>query len=276
MLKKLKVLDLIKLMKYMKPRAVAYFAGLFGYSLAEASIVILIPITIKYMVDAAIKGEMALLHKGLILAVSESVAVCVLFIIFVYLYLSTVNKTVTDIKIRMFRHVVRLPITYFEKNHSGDLISRLSNDVNVLNGAYGWILQQILFISFSGIGSLVLMIVLEWRFSIILLLVAALSAIINSKFSVKIRDTSNVLQKVLAELTERISDMLSGFTVMKMFHIEEVLKDKFSQKKRRGTSSYLFKIKNGSSSGYLQLCCKLGKLRRNYYNRSIIGGSRKN
>jgi ATP-binding cassette subfamily B protein len=220
----------MKIMKYMKPRALAYIAGLLGYSLTEASIVILIPVTIKYMIDAAIKGEMALMHKGLILAVAESVAVCVFFIIFVYLYLGTVNKTVTDIKIRMFKHVVKLPISYFEKSHSGDLMSRLSNDVNVLYGTYGGILQQILFVLFSGIGSFVLMAVMEWRFSIILMLVAVASAMINAKFSVKIRDASNVLQKVLAELTERISDMLAGFTVMKMFHIEEVQKNKFSQK----------------------------------------------
>jgi ATP-binding cassette, subfamily B, bacterial len=228
MLKKLGIVELYKLFKQIKKRKLPYFTGLFGFSIVEASIVVLIPIIIKMMIDAVLKNDMEILRQGITLAIFEAVLASSLFIWLIYLFYGGVHRIVTDIKIRIMEHVLNLPVAYFEKNHSGDIISRVSNDINVLYGAYGWIIRDILFVSFSGIGSAIVMIILDWRFSIMLLLIGILSAILNAKFTMKIKGISDKLQKDMGKTTEKVSDLLSGFIIVKMFHIEDRLNSKFN------------------------------------------------
>ncbi len=228
MLKKLGFYDLIKLFKYLRPRTFWYFLGLFGDTATEASLVLVVPIIIKIMVDASIKRDSAMLWKGFIIAGSEAIIASALFLIFIPLLWTTISRTMVDIKIKIVKHVLRLPVSYFEKNHSGDIISRLTNDVDILWGPLGWILRQIIFVTFSGVGSAIIMVLLDWRFGIILISMGICSTMLNIKFSASIRNISGKLQKAKGTLTEKVSDMFSGFVIMKMFQIEDRLSSQFS------------------------------------------------
>ncbi|MDP4145853.1 MAG: ABC transporter ATP-binding protein [Bacillota bacterium] len=236
--------DLKNIMRFVKPRELGYCIGIIGYCLAETSVVMLLPVIMKLMIDAAVKGDMLILKKGVIAAGIEVIIVCVVLVSMVKLFWTNVNWIVAEIKNRMVGHILRLPLSYFEKTHSGNLISRITNDTEVLYGAYGWILYQVIFTAVSGIGSAILMIVLDWRFSIVLFLIGIVSSIINSKFAVKIRHISDNIQQSTSRLTEKISDLFAGTAVMKIFNIENILENKFADNNNQiqGLTFETFKI----------------------------------
>jgi len=135
MFEKLGLKTLFKLLRGIGAHKLSYYTGLFGFSIVEASIVILIPIIIKIMMDAVLNKDMAILRQGIALAVLEAVIASSLFIVLIYLFWSAVNRIAADIKIKMMHRVLNLTVAYFEKQHSGDIISRITNDINNLYGA---------------------------------------------------------------------------------------------------------------------------------------------
>lgn len=229
MLKKLRLNELIKMMKYMKSRLMPYFAGLIGFAVTEASILVIIPFIMKYMIDAAVKGDISLLKRGVMIIGIEAIVLSILFIWFIYLFWSASSITTNEIRLKLFKHLERLPLSYFEKNHSGDIISRFTNDLGLMQNAYSWNLREILFVLVTGIGSAACMFILKWELALILLLVGALTAYININFSRSIRSVSDRIQKKMGSLTEKMADMFGGFTVMKIFHLEDYVMNLFNR-----------------------------------------------
>lgn len=227
MLKKLGLKTLFMLFKEIRRHKLPYYTGLFGFSIVEASIVILLPIIIKIMMDAVFSNDFTVLRQGIALAVLEALMASSLFIWVINLFWRSVHRVAADIKVRMMQHVLNLPVAFFEKSHSGDIISRITNDINNLYGALGWILREILFTGFSGIGSAIVMIILDWRFSIILFVLGILSALLNARFAVRIKGISDKLQVEMAKITEKVSDIFAGHFIIKLFHIVDRLDEKF-------------------------------------------------
>lgn len=234
------------LFKEIRNHKLPYFTGLFGFSIVEASIVILLPIIIKIMIDAVLSNDFTILKQGLALAILEAVMASSLFIWVINLFWSAVNRVVADIKIKMMDHILNLPVAFFEKWHSGDVISRITNDINNLYGALGWILRDILFISFSGIGSAIVMVILDWRFSIILFVLGIVSAILNARFSVRIKGISDKLQVEMGKITEKVSDLFAGHFIFKMFHITDRLDEKFMTHNEYARKLSVMRTKEGN------------------------------
>lgn len=227
MLKKLGLKTLFMLFREIRNHKLPYYTGLFGFSIVEASIVILLPIIIKIMIDAVLTNDFTVLKLGIVLALLEAVMASIIFIWVIKLFWFSVHRVAAEIKVRMMQHVLHLPVAFFEKWHSGDIISRITNDINNLYGALGYTLREILFTGFSGIGSAVVMIILDWRFSIILFVLGILSAVLNARFAVRIKGISDKLQVEMGKITERVSDLFAGHYIFKMFHITDRLDEKF-------------------------------------------------
>lgn len=222
--------DFFHIMKFMKPRTLKYFTGLIGHSAVEANIYIVMPFIMKYMIDGAVKGDISLLTKGLIIAAVEAVLMSVGFAVSGYMFQASICRTMTDIRLKLFRHVQQLPVSYFEQKHSGDIISRTTNDLGAMESAYSWQLRQILFIIIAGVGSAIAMVILSRKIGIILIIFGVLSAFINIKLISIIKGIEEKKQKGLARLTESMLDAISGFSIIKMFHIESIIMKLFSDR----------------------------------------------
>ena len=240
--------DLFCIMKFIKPRMLKYLVGLFGHSAVEANIYIVMPFITKYMIDGAINGDVSLLEKGLIIAGVEAVLMSVGFAVFGYLFQTSISRTMTDIRLKLFIHVTQLPISYFEQNHSGEIISRTTNDIGAMESAYSWQLRQTLFIAITGVGSAIAMVILNWKMGIILVVFGVLSAFINMKFISIIKGLEGKKQKGMAKLTESMLDAINGFSIIKMFHIEDIIIKIFSD---RNSQVYSFSKDSTNKSAKL-------------------------
>jgi subfamily B ATP-binding cassette protein MsbA len=127
------------------------------------------------------------------------------------------NHVVTDLKQKLFEHVMAMPVSFHDKESTGGLISKLTFDTEqVLNSVSKSILvivQQSAFV----IGLIGLMFFISWQLSIIFLLVTPLIAIIVTIVSKRFRKVSKNIQGAMGEVTTAAEQTFNGHKVVITF-----------------------------------------------------------
>lgn len=127
------------------------------------------------------------------------------------------NHVVTDLKQKLFEHVMAMPVSFHDKESTGGLISKLTFDTEqVLNSVSKSILvivQQSAFV----IGLIGLMFFISWQLSVIFLLVTPLIAFIVTIVSKRFRKVSKGIQGAMGEVTTAAEQTFNGHKVVITF-----------------------------------------------------------
>lgn len=127
------------------------------------------------------------------------------------------NHVVTDLKQKLFEHIMAMPVSFHDKESTGGLISKLTYDTEqVLNSVSKSILvivQQSAFV----IGLIGLMFFISWQLSVIFLLVTPLIAVIVSIVSKRFRKVSKNIQGAMGEVTTAAEQTFNGHKVVITF-----------------------------------------------------------
>ena len=122
-----------------------------------------------------------------------------------------------------------LPLSYFDKTTVGDILSRVTNDVDNIGFTMTQSLSSIVGASTLLVGSLIMMFYTNW----ILAITAILSTIIGLVFVViiivKSQKYFNEVQKSLGEINGHIEETFSGHNVIKVYNAEEEMNEKFDK-----------------------------------------------
>ena len=224
-MKKLDLKEFFGIFKYIQPSKPAYTIIMLIDCLTEISFYLLTPIVMKIMTDAAVNADMQLLKKGLLLTLLVSTSGMVVFVTIEFFQFRSFSLTTTNLIKLTFKKILHLPVPYIEQNHSGDTISRLTNDVETMENAYGWPLRMILVTLMQGIGSALIMFILDWRVSILLIIIGLVSVLINIKQKDLVRKLSGEIQKSLGRYTESLSNIIGGFMTIKGLRLEKFMLD---------------------------------------------------
>lgn len=246
--------EFIELMSFMKPRLGKYTIGILGLDIAGTGLVIILAFALKYMIDAPIKGQMELLEKA-ILYIGMAVFIAVTAIpLFYYTYKSSVKKTIAQIREDIFKHIQKYPASYFDNNHSGDVISRISNDAKMVEMFYSDQLQTMSGTAMLGCGAAIFMFVLNWQVSLVLIIISLILVLFNVKFAGRIRSLSDKIQQHMGVFTGNINDFVSGFYIMKIFQIESLIGGKLKNCNEEMTELAVKRVSNSAlldSTNYL-------------------------
>ena len=134
-----------------------------------------------------------------------------------YLLEWTGERVVADLRRKVYEHLHRLGLRFFADQRIGDLTSRLTNDVGSVRAAVTTALTELLTQSLSLIGSLVLMVVLNWRLSLLIFVVVPVATLAARFFGLKIRKLSRQVQDRLADTTAVAEEALGAIRVVKAF-----------------------------------------------------------
>jgi subfamily B ATP-binding cassette protein MsbA len=146
---------------------------------------------------------------------------------------------VKDIRNALYRHLHELPLAYFSNERTGGLISRIVNDVAVINGGISasfvtLVKEPLLIMVFLGIA-----LALSWQLTLISFVVFPFSLSIISWIAIKLHRERGVSQERLADITSVIQETVSGVKVVKAFGMEEFENRKFMSFTHRYFSSVL-------------------------------------
>ena len=131
------------------------------------------------------------------------------------------ERVVTDLRKKLYEHLHRLGFRFFADRRLGEITSRLTNDVGSVRTALTDSVPQLLTISFSLIGSVSLMVLLNWRLSMVIFLTVPFVTVATRYFGLKIRKLSRSIQDELADSTAVAENALGAIRLVKAFVREE-------------------------------------------------------
>ncbi len=138
------------------------------------------------------------------------------------------ERVVTDLRKKLYEHLHCLGFRFFAERRLGEITSRLTNDVGSIRTALTDSLPQLLTISFSMIGSVSLMVLLNWRLSAVIFATVPFVTIATRYFGQKIRKLSRGIQDELADSTAVAEDALGAVRLVKAFVREDYEVDRYS------------------------------------------------
>lgn len=146
-----------------------------------------------------------------------------------YLINYSAIKTTARLREQSLKKLIKMDQTSLTQSHSGDLISRATNDIQITETAYKEHLQNVVEILLNGIGCTVFMIAMNWRFALGLIAYQIILFFLATRFAKHLKKASDELQSSLGKVTEKISDILAGSHVIRLFNIGEYMVEKFKE-----------------------------------------------
>lgn len=234
-LEKLLGSEFVRVMSFMKPRIWRYAIGMLAMTATFSGLSVVEAYALKYVLDATVSGQMQTLVTGAAIMLIGALVTIALAPIFRWMYNSCAHLTAAEVRLEIFSHLVRLPISYFERSHSGDIISRITSDTTLMVDVYTHKLRRFLAPTIYGTISAVAMLLLDWRIACVLILFNFLSAYVNTRFARPIRRVSDSIQQNVGTMTEKLIDLLAGFSIIRLFHLEQLMVDFYEEINREAT-----------------------------------------
>ncbi len=129
-----------------------------------------------------------------------------------------VQKVLAQLRQDIFDKIQRLSIGFFDRSEAGDLMSRLLNDVSVVNQAFGQSIPQILGNTFSLIGIIIAMLLINFQLGLLSNLVVPIMILTTSLFSRWARSRFRVTRQTIGELSARIEEDVSSVKEAQAFN----------------------------------------------------------
>lgn len=191
------------------------------------------------VMNAAVNGQQSLLMRALILAGITFLTGVPLLIGAKYVIALFEKKALTEIRVQTFRQIVDLTIDHFDQQHSGDLISRCTNDLNTLGAIYTRLIPNVLFGLVLGLVGIISIFVLNWQIGLLALSMGLITIWVSTAFAKPLRLKSAAIQDSLSKLTQDLSDILQSLSVTKMFHLEETIHKHYQTANQQTTQAII-------------------------------------
>ncbi|MDF2536462.1 MAG: multidrug transporter ATP-binding protein, partial [Bacillales bacterium] len=153
----------------------------------------------------------------------------VLMYITMYILSGISQKVSYNLRKEISEKINRLPLSYFDKRTHGEVLSRVTNDVDTISNSLNQSMSQLLTSVVSIIGILIMMFSISWMMTLVALLVLPISMIFITMISKKSQVHFKNQQKFLGTVNGHVEEMYSGHVVMKAFNAEEKSIEKFSK-----------------------------------------------
>lgn len=152
----------------------------------------------------------------------------VFYFIYSYLLEWVGQCVIRDLRNRIYAHLNRLSLSFFHHTPTGELISRIINDVNLLQGAVSHALIRILRDFFSVIGLLGVIFVMDWRLACMSMIFLPMAAAPIVIFGKKFRRVSTSFQQSIGEATNILHETIGGARIVKAFCMEKQEEKRFA------------------------------------------------
>jgi len=211
-----------------KPYRLRFYLATVAVLVASA-IWLTVPLGLRELIDAVFEAENRSLLNWLAIGLFVLFILQSLFSFLGNYHLEWVGeRVITDLRKKVYRHLHRLGFRFYENRRLGEITSRLTNDVGSIRTALTDSLPQLFTITFSLIGSVTLMVILNWRLSMVIFVTVPLITIATRYFGQKIRKLSKNIQDDLAESTAVAEDALGAVRLVKAFVREDYEVSRYS------------------------------------------------
>ncbi len=217
----------IRLLRYIKPYINRLVQAIICIIIAAGANLYL-PWIIKDMIDKVLaEKDMQMLN---LIAVGIVVTFFIRGVFYYgqsYLVSFVGQRVIIDVRDVLFQKFQRLPLSYFDRHQTGEIMSYITNDVAALQNALVDRLIELVTESSIFFGSLVMMVMLDWKLSLLTLIVVPLVGQAMKVFGQRLKASGTVIQERLADITSTMQESISAVRVVKSFVREDFEIDRF-------------------------------------------------
>lgn len=210
-----------RLLTFIKPYKTRLVFAVICMALSGASNVV-VPWLIKDVIDKV------LANKDIYTLNLIVVGILILFLLRGFFYfgerylMSFVGqKIVNDIREKLYRHLQTLSLSYYDKHKTGNIMSNLTNDVTALQTAIAGNLISFVQEAVILVGSLVSMIFLYWKLTLLTLVIVPLVVFTINFFGSRLRRAGHDVQGKMADITSLLEEAISGIRIIRSFNRED-------------------------------------------------------
>jgi ATP-binding cassette, subfamily B, bacterial MsbA len=208
-----------------------------------------IPPVVKNIIIQLRLGDL-LLKKDMEMLLLLPIAIILLFLlkgVFDYGQAYLMNfvglRVVADIRERLYNHLQNLSLSFFTRTPTGVLISRITNDVNLVQGSVSNAITGLIKDVVTILGLIVVVFYQDWKLGIIAVLIFPIALIPIKEFGKKLRKFSKKGLQRMGFITTFLHETITGNRIVKAFTMEEYEKRRFAEENERYFRIFLKRVK---------------------------------
>lgn len=225
-----------KFLSYYRPY-LGTFTGIMLCALIAAAIALLFPLIVRYVTKSVLTGSPAdalpqLVQAGGLMIVLIALQTIAGYVVDYHGH-ALGAKMESDMREELFAHFQKLPFGFYDEQKTGQLMSRLTNDLLSLAELYHHAPEDIVIYGFRFLGALVILININVPLTLMVFLFLPVVAVFAVIFNRRMHDALKRNKERIGDINARVEDNLSGIRVVKSFANEQVEREKFAVENRR-------------------------------------------
>lgn len=180
--------------------------------------------------------------------ISALITICIVIVILFFIknmfnylamyFIATLrNGMLKDIRDKIYSKITELPVSYFSEKRKGDIISRITSDVQEIQSSFLSMLEMFVKEPLTLLFTLIGMLMLSWKLTIFVLVFLPISGLIISSIGKKLKAKSTIAQQENAYFLSVVEETLSSLKIIKGFNAEEKFRKKFQASTSRLNST---------------------------------------
>lgn len=249
----------IRSMRVMGKKRFVYLGSIFVMSVTFALFGIMSSLLMKCVVDIAQTGEYGRLGYSIAVIVAVGVLSLLIYRVATIRYNVEAKRVYGDLSEKVLDVEMSLPYSYYEKHHSGEVVSKVSYDLTKMGDIYGSRLRRVVMPFLQVVSYLVPMFLLSWQLTLCLLAVNSVMMAIELLLLNPMHRISRELSGVNTAMINRLSDLLQGMEQVRMFRggrgtVAQFREENHRHEKKYGRKTLYTACLEGSSKGFELLC----------------------
>lgn len=249
----------VRSMKVMGKRMVLYLGAIFVMSVTFSMFSIMSSLLMKSVVDIAQVGEYQKLAGTIPVIVVVGVVSLLIYRIATIRYNVEAKRVYGVLSEAVLEAEMRLPYSYYEKHHSGEIISKISYDLMRMGDIYGSRLRRVVMPFIQVVAFLIPMFLLSWQLTLCLVAVNVVMMSIEILLINPIKKVSTELSAINTTMTSRLSDLLQGMEQVRMYAggyktVSEFKMQNYHYAKKSNKRIFYMACLESSGKGFELLC----------------------
>ncbi|WP_071130610.1 ABC transporter ATP-binding protein [Enterococcus timonensis] len=159
------------------------------------------------------------------------------------------QKVVANLRKEVFEKLSQLPVGFYDKHQTGDIISRMTYDIDNINTSLSNDTVQILSSVITVIGSLIMMIIISPRLVLVFLITVPAAIFLTKFLTSRFQPLFAKRSRLLGDLNGFVEELVSGNQTIKIYHQEEHTLERFDVKNQEAVDAYYNAEYYGSMTG---------------------------
>ncbi|MED3571147.1 ABC transporter ATP-binding protein [Cytobacillus praedii] len=212
-----------QLLKEANPPKWIFILAIF-LSLIETGAGLIVPLFTKSLVDQLAASA---LEASLIILLAAAFIIQTVSSGFSFYFMTYIGEAiVASIRKRLWEQVLSLPIPFFDQHQSGETMSRVTQDTNIVKNLITQHLITFLTGLISIIGSIIILLLIDWKMTLIMIISVPISIAIIMPLGQKVYKISKSTQDEMADFSGNLGRVLSDIRLVKAYHAENTEKRK--------------------------------------------------